>query len=411
MSEETGLRLISLLGVFAMPAIAWLFSRARGRMPWRTVLAAIALQLALGLLLLKTVPGRHFFVAANAAVNNFLEFSKAGGRFVFGGLMDTGFSFALELLPIIIFVGSLFSVLYHLRVVQWLVRGMAHSLSRLLGTSGAESLAATANVFIGMTEAPLLIRPYIKNMTQSELFTLMVTGMATIAGSVLVAYANLLGEAEYAGHLVAASLMSAPAAIAVAKVMQPECETPETARGQGADAPSEAVNVVDAAARGATIALRLAVNVIAMLIAFIALIALVNALLAWCGGWLGMEDLSLQKIFGVIFAPLAWLMGVPWHDAQTVGSLLGVKTALNEFLAYQALGEMIEAGTIDPRSAVIASYALCGFANFGSIAILVGGVGGIVPERRSDLAQLGLRAVLAGTLATMMTGCIAGVLL
>ena len=375
------------------------------------VAAALALQLGIGLLLLRTTPGRAFFSALNGAVVRFLSFSDEGARFVFGALLDGGFSFALHVLPILLFVGALFSVLYHLGLAQWFVRGFAFVLARLLGTSGAESLAAAANVFVGMTEAPLLVRPYLERMTRSELFTLMVTGMATIAGAVLVAYAKLLGETRFAGHLLAASLMSAPAAIAVAKTMLPETGTPETARGQSAVAPRETVNVVDAACTGALEAMRLAANIAALLIAFIALVALLNAVLAWFGALVGVPGLSFERILGWLFAPFAFLMGVPWADAPTVGALLGVKTVLNEFIAYEGLGRAIAEGRIGERASIIASYALCGFANFSSLAILLGGLGGLVPSRRAELATLGLRAVLAGTLATMLTGCVAGLLI
>jgi CNT family concentrative nucleoside transporter len=291
------------------------------------------------------------------------------------------------------------------------VRALARAMSHTLGTSGAESLAAVANVFVGMTEAPLLVRPYIENMTRSELFTLMVTGMATIAGSVLVAYAQILGESAYSGHLVTASLLSAPAAIAIAKLMIPETETPETGIGADAQVEGSTVNVIDAASEGALAGLRLAANVGALLLAFVALVAMLNAGIGWAGDLAGLPDLTFERILGWLFAPVAWLLGIPWSDATEVGSLLGVKTVLNEFLAYQALGEMITQGAISERSAVIASYALCGFANFGSIAVLLGGVGGMAPSRRGELAELGLRSILAGTLATLMTGAVVGTLI
>jgi CNT family concentrative nucleoside transporter len=380
-------------------------------MPWRIVAWGLGLQLALGVLLLRTAPGRGFFVAVNGLVTRFLGFADAGTAFVFGALADAGFSFALEVLPIIVFMGSLFAILYHLGVVQVVVDALAHLLSRSMGTSGAESLAAVANVFVGMTEAPLLVRPYIEGMTRSELFTVMTTGMATIAGSVLVAYAKMLGEGDFAGHLVTASLMSAPAGILVAKVMVPETETPRTLGADRGATERTSVNVIDAASQGALAALRLAAYIGALLLAFVALIAMVNAGLEGVGGWLGVESLTLQRVFGWLFAPLALLMGIAPADAFAVGSLLGVKTVLNEFLAYRDLAVMMEQDALQARSAVIASYALCGFANFGSLAILIGGVGGMAPSRRPDLAKLGLRCILAGTLATLMTGCVAGLLL
>jgi CNT family concentrative nucleoside transporter len=306
-------------------------------------------------------------------------------------------------------MSSVFAVLYHLGLLQRVVEWMARGLRSLLPLSGAEALSAAANVFLGMTEAPLMVRPYVPAMTRSELFCVMVAGLASIAGSVLVAYAGMLG-AEYAGHLVTASLMSAPAAIAFSKIIVPELEHPLTsADGARLRQPSEHVNVIDAAASGAAEGLRLALNVGAMLIAFVALISLLDAGLARTGLWLGVSELSFGRLLGLALAPLAWLLGVPWAEALRVGELLGVKTVLNEFLAYQQLAEL-RAG-LSPRSVVIASYALCGFANFGSLAVLLGGLGGMAPERRGDIARDGLRAILAGTLASFNTGAIAGLLL
>ncbi len=408
---DLALRLVSCLGLVGLIAIAWVFSTQRRVFPWRVVGWGLGLQMALALLLLKTPFGRAFFVAVNQAVAQFIGFTDAGVTCVAGPLKELGFSFVLDVLPIIIVMGSLFAILYHLGVVQWVVGALARILSRSMGLSGAGSLAAVANIFVGMTEAPLLVRPYIERMTRSELFTVMATGMATIAGSVLVAYAKMLGEGTFAGHLVTASLLSAPAGILIAKVMVPETEIPVTASGGQATVARPSVNLIAAASPGALAALRLAAYVGALLIAFVALIAMLNGLIGWVGGLLGFPDLTLQWILGVLFAPFALLMGIPWSEAVQVGSLLGVKTVLNEFLAFRDLGALIEAGALSPRSIVIASYALCGFANFGSLAILLGGVGGMAPSRRGDLARLGLRSILAGTLATMMTGCVAGILL
>jgi CNT family concentrative nucleoside transporter len=314
-------------------------------------------------------------------------------------------------LPIIIFMGSVFGILYHLGIIPRLVGILARALARSMGISGAESLAAVANVFVGMIEAPLMVRPYLERMTRSELFCVMTTGMASIAGSVLVAYAKMLGEAEYAGHLVTASLLSAPAGVLIAKLMLPETETPVTGAASGALVAKNSVNVIDAASEGALAALRLAAYVGGLLIAFVALVAMANAGVGTVGGWLGLEGLTLERIFGWGFAPLALLMGVAPADALEVGSLLGLKTVLNEFLAYQDLARQIAAGAISHRSAVIASYGLCGFANFGSLAILIGGMGGMAPSRRGEIAALGMRSILAGTLASAMTGCVAGLLL
>jgi CNT family concentrative nucleoside transporter len=409
--SDAGLRALSLCGLLAIVATAWLFSTDRRRPPWRVIAWGMGLQLGLGVVLLRTEAGRRFFVAVNDAVSGLVRFTDAGTRFMFGPLEEGGFVFALEVLPIIIFMGSVFGILYHLGAIQRLVGLLARGLARSMGVSGAESLAAVANVFVGMTEAPLMVRPYLERMTRSELFCVMTTGMATIAGSVLVAYAKMLGEAEYAGHLVTASLLSAPAGVLIAKVMLPETETPLTGAVSGALVERSSVNVIDAASEGALAALRLAAYVGGLLIAFVALVAMANAGVEALGGFFGVEDLTLQRIFGFGFAPLALLMGIAPADAQEVGSLLGLKTVLNEFLAYQDLAQQIASGAISERSAVIASYGLCGFANFGSLAILIGGMGGMAPSRRGEIAALGMRSILAGTLASAMTGSIAGILL
>jgi len=404
-------RAVSGLGLLTLVGIAWLCSGDRSRIPWRTVAWGLGLQLGLGVVLLWTPVGGVFFAIMNALVEALLRTTDVGVRFVFGALVDTGFSFAINVLPIIVFMGSVFAVLYHLGVVQPVVNGMARLLGRTLGISGAESLAAVANLFVGMVESALVVRPYLEGMTRSELFTLMTLGMSTVAGSVLLAYVAMLGGGEFAGHLATASLLSAPAGVLVAKMMIPESESPRTAPGAKAVVESPAVNVIDAAAQGAVAGLRLAAYVGALLVAFVALIALTNDLLGGLGALVGAPDLTLQAVLGALLAPLAWLMGVPWQDASTVGALLGVKTILNEFLAYQALGELVANGGLSPRSAVIASYALCGFANFGSLAILLGGIGGLAPSRRGEVASLGLRSILSGSLATFMTASVAGVLL
>jgi CNT family concentrative nucleoside transporter len=408
--SEIGLRFVSALGLVAMIAIAWLFSVDRRRMPWRTVLFGLGIQLGLALLLLKTGVGSVFFAGASAAVGGLTHYTSVGARFVFGPLMDSGFAIVTQVLPVIVFMGSLFAVLFHLGVIQRVVAAIAWGMTRTMRTSGAESLAAAANIFVGMVEAPLLVRPYIERMTRSELFAVMTTGMATVAGSVMVAYASMLG-ADYAGHLLTASFLAAPGGLLLAKVMIPETGTPLTAGSRGADIEDAAVNVFDAAANGAIAGLRLAGYVGAMLIAFVALVALANDALGALGGLVGIEKLSFQGVLGLVFAPLAWLMGVPADDVTKVGSLLGVKTVLNEFIAYQELAVLVKDGEISRRAAVLASYALCGFANFGSLAILLGGLGGMAPSRRGEIASMGLRSILAGTLATLMAGCWAGILL
>jgi len=408
---DVGARLVSVLGFAVMIGVAWAFSTDRQRVPWRTVLAGSLLQLGLGVLLLKTPVGDLFFAVMRTVVDSFIGYTMEGVRFVFGALVDTGFSIVVNVLPIIVFSGSFFGVLYHLGILQRLVNVLGVVLSRVMRTSGAESLCAVANLFVGMTEAALVIRPYLERMTRSELFMLMTVGMSTVAGSVMLAYVGILGGGDYAGHLATASLLSLPAGILLAKVMVPESELAETLQGGHADVERNSVNVIDAAAEGAIAGLRLAGYVGALLIAFVAMIALVNDVIGSVGGWLGAPDLTLQALFGIVMAPVAWLMGVPWEDASQVGSLLGVKTVLNEFLAYQELARLTEAGLLNARSAMIASYALCGFANFGSLAILLGGIGSLAPSRRSEIARLGLRSILSGSLATFMTACVAGLLL
>ena len=408
--SEIGLRFVSALGLFAMIAIAWAFSVDRRRMPWRTVLFGLGIQLVLALLLLRTAAGSVFFAGASAAVDGLTHYTSVGARFVFGPLMDSGFAIVTQVLPVIVFMASLFAVLFHLGVIQPVVAALAWVMMRTMRTSGAESLSAAAEIFVGMVEAPLLVRPYIESMTRSELFAVMTTGMATVAGSVMVAYAGMLG-ADYAGHLLTASFLAAPGGLLLAKVMIPETGTPLTAGTRGADIEDAAVNVFDAAANGAIAGLRLAGYVGAMLIAFVALVALANDVLGALGGLVGIENLSFQRVLGLAFAPLAWLMGVPAADVTKVGSLLGVKTVLNEFIAYQELAVLVKDGAISRRAAVLASYALCGFANFGSLAILLGGLGGMAPSRRGEIASMGLRSILAGTLATLMAGCWAGIFL
>jgi len=404
-------RATSVLGLAVLIAIAWALSSDRRRISWRVVLWGLGLQLGLAVLLLKTPVGRPFFDVMNALARALLHFTDTGARFVFGALADTGFSFVVNVLPIIIVMGSVFAVLYHVGIMQRVVSGLSALLSRTMRTSGAESLAAIANLFLGMTESALIVKPYLERMTRSELFLLMTMGMATVAGSVMLSYVGMLGGGDYAGHLATASLLSAPAGILIAKLMVPETGRPETLAVKSSAHERTTVNIIDAAADGALAGLRLAAYVGALLIAFVALIALVNAAIGAVGGWLGSENLSLQSLLGLALAPLAWLLGVPWQDASQVGALLGIKTALNEFIAYAELADLVATGAIAPRSAVIASYALCGFANFGSLAILLGGIGGLAPGRRSEVAQLGVRSIVSGSLASFMTGCWAGLLL
>jgi CNT family concentrative nucleoside transporter len=409
--SDAALRAVSALGFVAWMALAWAISEDRRAAPWRTVAWGTALQLGLGLLLLKTPVGGAFFALMSALVAVLTASTDVGVRFVFGSLVDTGFSFAVNVLPTIVFMSSLFAILYHVGVLQLLVRALASSFARAMRISGAESLSAIANVFLGMIESALVVQPYLARMTRSELFSMMTIGMATVAGSVLLAYVGMLGGGDYAGHLATASLIAAPAGIVMAKLMVPERERPATASGEVVEVPEPAANLIDAASQGAIAGLRLAGYVGALLVAFVALIALANGVLGWAGGAVGVPDLTLQRVLGVLLAPAAWLMGIPWEDAGRVGTLIGLKTVLNEFLAYQDLAAQIEAGALGARSAVIASYALCGFANFGSLAIMIGGIGGLAPERRGEVVQLGLRSIAAGTLASFSTACVAGMLL
>ncbi len=408
--SEAGLRAISGLGFVALLGLAALCSTDRRAIDRRTVLAGVGLQLAIALLLLATPIRDAMLPFFERLVSLLVEWSQAGARFLFGPLLDAGQSFALGVLPLIIFMGTLFGVLYHVGLVQPIVRAFSRGLSRAMGVSGAEGLAAASNVFVGMIESGIVVGPYLARMTRSELFAFMTLGMSTIAGTVLVTYAQILGAATYAGHLIVASLISAPAALVVAKIMIPETGTPETASGEALAHEERAVNVIDAAAEGALAGLRLALAVGALLIAFVSLIALANSAVGAIGGLAGAPDLTLQSIFGLIFAPVAALMGVPWAEAREVGALIGVKTVLNEFIAYQDLANGIADGRIGPRSALIASYALCGFANFGSLAILLGGLEALAPDRRPEAARLGLRSILAGTIATCLTGCLAGLI-
>jgi CNT family concentrative nucleoside transporter len=409
--SEIGLRVLSGLGFVVLLGIAWLVSSDRSAIDRRVIGFGVAIQIGLAVLLLASPIGKLFFLFVEIPVAILIETTEAGVQFVFGPLATVGNSFALGVLPVIVFMGSLFSIFYYLGWIQPLVHGLARILSRTMRLSGAEALAAIANIFVGLIESGVVIRPYLGNMTRSELFTFMTLGMSTIAGSVLVAYVAILGGGPFAGHLVVASLISAPAGLVVAKLMIPETETPETLGNSTRLVDTSATNLIDAAAEGGLVGMRLALNIGALLIAFVALVALVNVIIGGIGGLVGAPDLTLQAILGFLLAPLAALMGIPWAEAREVGSLIGLKTIVNEFVAYQALADAIAEGLISERSAIIASYALCGFANFGSLAILLGGIQGIAAERRPEAAELGLRSIFGGTLATCMTGCLAGMII
>ena len=405
-------RLSSLVGLLVFMGIAYAFSTDRKAIRRRTVLWGLALQFVLALFVLKTQVGQDVFSWLGAKVTRVLALSYVGSEFVFGklgangpGPEGIGFIFAFQVLPTIIFVAATFAILYHLGVMQLIVKAAAWVMSRLMGASGAESLDVAASIFMGQTEAPLTIRPFLNKMTQSELMCVMTAGMAHVSGGIMGAYIAFGVEAK---HLLAAVIMTAPGTILLAKMFVPETGVPETTGSLKVDLPRTDANIIGAAARGTGEGLSLALNVAAMLVAFLSLVALVNLLLGTIGGWFGVA-LSLERILGLAFAPLALAMGVPWKEAVVVGDLLGTRMVLNELIAYSKLGAMKE--SLDPRTFTIATYALCGFANFSSIGIQIGGIGALVPERRSDLARLGLRALLAGTFANFMTACIAGVLL
>lgn len=399
-------KLMSLVGLFAMIGIAFALSENRKKIQWHTVIVGVMLQILFGLIILKTEVGVIVFGGAKDFFQSILDFTNEGSRFIFGSMTDVtkmGFVFATMVLPTIIFFSSLMSVMYHLGVMQFIVKIFARMMMKLMKTTGAESLAAAANIFAGQTEAPLVIKPYVGKMTSSELMALMTGGMATVAGGVLAAYVGLGIDA---GHLLAASVMSAPAALVCAKLMVPESSVPETAGEVKFVFEKNTANVIDAAASGAGEGLRLAANVGAMLLAFIALIAMLNGALSWMGGWFGFPQLSFELITGYLFAPIAFLLGVPWAECVQVGTLLGKKLVINEFVAYLDLQQKL--ATLSPRAVTISTYALCGFANFSSIAIQIGGIGTIAPERRKDLAKLGIKSLIAGTLACLMTAAIAG---
>jgi CNT family concentrative nucleoside transporter len=419
------------LGVIGFIGVACLFSANLRAVNWRTVAAGIALQFALAILILQVKPVYDFFVGVGDVIRKFIEFTDEGAKFVFGPLMNdeaikkgfgegNGFIFVVKALPAVIFVSSFFTVLYFLGVLQLIVKAFARVMVWVMGTSGAETLSATANVFMGQTEAPLIVKPYIPRMTRSELLALMIGGMATISGGVMVAYIAMLdkiGMSAQAYALLATSVMAAPCGLYVAKILLPETEEPVTRGEVKVDIPKTHANVFDAAADGASQGMTLVLNITAMLIAFIAFVALFNHLLLKLDGWLGLQaalglpgPLSLQLIFSWVFAPVALLMGVPVADVPKVAELLGTKLVLNEFVAYLVMAEKF-GGQLDPRSVALTAFALTGFANFASIGIQLGGIGAMAPERRGDLARLGVLALAGGFLATLINAAVAGLLM
>lgn len=398
-------RFTGLLGLAVILVVCFLFSKHKKAIRPSIVVWGVSLQFLFAFLVLRTPIGL-LFKKASDGVNALLGYAAAGSKFVFGDKLGGGQSpefgviFAFQVLPIIIFIASLFAILYYFGVMQIFVKAMAILMQRVMGASGAESTNVAASIFMGQTEAPLTIRPFLAGLTESELFTVMTSGMAHVSGAVMAAYV-LMAHVSIQ-HLLTAVIMTAPATIMLAKILIPETGQPVTAGTVKIQVEKPGVNVIDAAARGASDGLHLCLNIAAMLIAFLALIALVNGVL---GNW----HTSLQQICGRLFAPVAWLLGVKWNDCQSIGNLLGIRLILNEFIAFQELGQM--RAHLDPRSFTIATYALCGFANLSSIAIQIGGIGALAPTRKSDLARLGLKAVAAGTMANFMSACIAGMLL
>ena len=417
-------RLQPLVGLAGILALAYALSNNRRAISLRIIGWGLGLQVLFALIVLKTTQGQWVFAQLGDKMRLLLDFSRVGSGFVFGPLGDravwqrvvTGAMgpdgaqyaviFAFQILPTIIFIAALFAILYYLGVMQIVVRLFAVVMNRVMGASGAESLNVAASIFMGQTEAPLTIRPFLSRMTQSELMTVMTSGMAHISGGIMAAYIAFGIDAK---HLLTAVIMTAPGTLMMAKMFVPETETPETLGSVKLEVERTDVNLIDAAGRGTSEGLHLALNVGAMLISFVALIALLNAILGAIGGTVGLPGLSLQAIFGWVFAPVAWSLGVPWKDSAAIGNLLGTRMVLNEFIAFLELGKMKD--VLDPRSFTIATFALCGFANFASIGMQIGGIGALVPERRKDLARLGLRAMLAGTLANFLTAIIVGFLL
>src|SRR5579863_5236167 len=408
-------RLIGLLGMVVMMALAFLFSTDRRAIRIKTVAWGLGLQITFAFLVMRWEYGRLLFQKAGAAVNWLLDFAFYGSTFVFGDLgkkgSPMGFFFAFQVLPTIIFIAAVFALLYYYGVMQFIIKQAARVMTRLMGASGAESLNVAASIFMGQTEAPLTIRPFLPEVTQSELMTIMTSGMAHVSGSLMGAYMAYGIKPE---HLLAAVIMTAPGTILIAKMLVPETEKPLTAGRVEMAEMEKDTNALGALARGTVDGLHLALNVAAMLISFIALVYLVDAcfggvhniLAAHHAAWF---PSSLEQIFGWIFAPVAWLAGVPWHDCSTVGNLLGLRMVTNELVAFQRLGPM--QGTLDPRSFTIATFALCGFANFSSIGIQIGGIGALAPNKRADLARLGIRAMLAGTMANLMSASLVGIML
>jgi CNT family concentrative nucleoside transporter len=399
-----------IIGIVLLVTVAVLLSEDRRRINIRVVGSALLLQVMIAVVVLYVPAGQSFLGSLSNGVQGIVDHVKAGTGFLFGELgSGVGFVFVLQVLPIIIFISSLMAVLYHLHIMQWVVRILGAGLRAIVGTGRVVSLCATANIFIGHTESPLVVRPYLKRLSREQLFMVMSSGLASVSGAILIGYSALGINIEY---LIAAAFMSAPGGLLFANLLVPlkESDVEEDSALELAEAEEDRpVNVIEAAANGAAIGLKLAANVAAMLLAFIALISLANGLLAWLGGIVGFEGVTLELIFGWIFAPVMYVLGVPWADAVATGNLMGQKLILNEFVAFVSMLDVQDG--LSPKGLAVITFALCGFANLNSLAILIGGLGGLVPERRSDISRLGLKAVLAGSLSNMMSACIAGVLL
>ena len=408
-------RFVGVLGIAVIVGLAYLFSTDRKAIKLKTILWGLGLQVALGFFVLRVESGRWLFQLLGDGANKLLSFSYAGSAFVFGDIgqpkeiAKLGFSFAFQVLPTIIFIAAFFAVLYHLGIMQLIIRAAAWVMTRVMGASGAESLNVAASIFMGQTEAPLTIRPFLPKLTKSELMVVMTSGMAHISGGMMAAYIQVGGAS--AKNLLTAVIMTAPGTLLMAKMLVPETEQPLTAGRVTMPETEKESNILGAIARGTIDGLYLALNVGAMLITFLALLALVNAMMGGIHNWHHMAWFpeSLQTVFGWIFAPVAWLIGVPWHEAPQIGNLLGTRMTLNEFVAFGLLGPM--RGSLDPRTFTIATFALCGFANFSSIGIQIGGIGALAPEQRGQLAKFGIRAMLAGTMANLISAAIVGMML
>jgi len=403
---------MGIVGIFVLLGLAFLLSDNRKAINLRTVGGAFAIQAIIGAFILYVPAGKDMLQGISSGVADVIAYGNQGIQFVFGDLakFKVGFIFAINVLPVIVFFSALIAVLYYIGVMSIVINFIGGGLQKALGTSRAESLSATANIFVGQTEAPLVVRPFIKSMTKSELFAVMVGGLASIAGSVLAGYAGLGIRIEY---LVAASFMAAPGGLLMAKIIKPETATPKESLDDldDDDAEDKPANILDAAASGASSGMMLALNVGAMLIAFVGLIALVNGITGGIGGWFGMPELTIQMILGYIFAPLAFLIGVPWAEAVPAGSFIGQKLVVNEFVAFLDFINYLKSNELSEHTQVIISFALCGFANFSSIAILLGGLGSLAPSRRADIASMGIKAVLAASLANLMSAALAGIFL